>query len=65
MTKKQYSIRNVTVGTVKKSKAAITFAVIREKGEPLLPGIPAPNHTTQISGRGSFREGKAQLLQFR
>ena len=40
-------------------------AVIGEKGEPLLPGIPAPNHTTQISGRGSFREGKAQLLQFR
>ena len=41
------------------------LAVIGEKGEPLLPGIPAPNHTTQISGHGSFRQGKAQLLQFR
>jgi hypothetical protein len=31
------------------------LAVILEKGEPLLAGIPAPNYTTQISGHGSFR----------
>ena len=40
-------------------------AVILEKGEPPLAGITAPNHMTQISGHRSFREGKAQLLQFR
>jgi hypothetical protein len=39
--------------------------MILEKGEPLLTGIPAPNRATQITGHGSFREGKAQLLQFR
>src|SRR5215471_10295315 len=39
--------------------------VIREKGEPLLTGIPTPNYTTQISGHRALREGKAQLLQFR
>jgi hypothetical protein len=41
------------------------LAVILEKGEPLLAGIPAPNRAGQISRHGSFREGKAQLLQFR
>src|SRR5262249_47002507 len=41
------------------------LAVIGEKCEPLLTGIPAPNRATQISGHGSFRQGKAQLLQFR
>ena len=40
------------------------LAVILQKDEPLLAGIPAPNHTTQISGHGSFHQGKAQLLQF-
>ena len=40
------------------------LAVILEKGEPLLAGIPAPNRATQIPGHGSFRQGKAQLLQF-
>jgi hypothetical protein len=40
-------------------------AVILEKGEPLLTGIPTPNYTTQISGHRALREGKAQLLQFR
>jgi len=39
--------------------------VIREKGEPLLTWIPAPNYTTEIPGHGSFRQGKAQLLPFR
>ena len=38
------------------------LAVILEKGEPILAGIPAPNHTTQISGHGSFHEGRAQLF---
>src|SRR5215472_15065997 len=41
------------------------LAVILQKGEPLLAGITAPNYTTQISGHRTFREGKAQLLQFR
>ena len=36
-------------------------AVIGEKGEPLLPGIPAPNHTTQISGHRALREGKVGI----
>ena len=41
------------------------LAVILEKGVPLLVGITVPNHTTQISGHGSFCEGEAQRLQFR
>ena len=41
------------------------LAVILEKGEPLPAGITTPNYTTQISGHRAFREGKAQLLQFR
>src|SRR5262249_15339354 len=41
------------------------FAVILEKREPLLAGIPTPNYTTQISGHCALREGKAQLLQCR
>ena len=39
--------------------------MILEKGEPLPAGITTPNYTTQISGHRAFREGKAQLLQFR
>ena len=34
------------------------LAVILEKGEPLLDVIPAPNRAAQISGHGSFRQGK-------
>ena len=41
------------------------LTVIFEKGEPLLAGITVPNDTTQISGHRTFRQGKAQLLQFR
>jgi len=48
MTKKQYTGWNVSVGTVKKSKAAIT---------------PAP-YPAQIPSHGSFRDLETERLQF-
>jgi hypothetical protein len=41
------------------------LTVILEKREPLLTGITTPHEATQISGYGSFRDGKSKLLQFR
>jgi hypothetical protein len=31
----------------------------------MLTGIPTPEEATQIPAHGSFRDGKAKLLQFR
>ena len=41
------------------------LTVILQKSEPLLTAITTPDQATQISGYGSFRDGKAKLLQFR
>jgi hypothetical protein len=41
------------------------LAVILQKSQPLLLGVTAAYDAPQISGYGSFRDGKAKLLQFR
>jgi len=41
------------------------LAMIPQKGEPPWIGVTTANHAAQISGPGPFRDGKAELLQFR
>jgi len=41
------------------------LAMIPQKGEPPWIGVTTANHAAQISGHGPFRDGKAELLQFR
>ena len=64
MTKKQYSMRNVTVGTVKKSQNGQDLTVILQKGQPLLIGIAAAHDAPQITGDGPLRHRETELLQF-